>query len=548
MEASRSAAKTETDDLGIEICVTGPFSVRGGDGFDLTPRPQKVRALLALLALSPDQRRSRQWLIDRLWSDRSPEQALGSLRQALVDLRKSFGDRSDVLLIDRESIGLAATRVRVVHADEPGAGLLEDVAVRDPSFREWRKAQDVILRSRPRAGHPAWQPQGLTASPSPDQLIMIGWGTSGVQGTAAGVVAEIIASRIAAGIAEQVPAVAISAERREVLSSGAPDIDITCNVIEDNGRCIAFIKVVHFTSGRVLFAKDFQMTGTAGSLIGSKAADKAVFEAAEKTAGAIPHVMGARRAVTQSTALGQLALHKMFSFDRGQLMMADKLLEQAYDLHESSVFLAWRGLLQMIKSIEMPDAGADEMREMAAELTRYATERDSANATVNALGSQTRAMMFGDTAGAMHFATNAVNANPNNPLALQAMAVAKMLAGENEDSYQLSVRARGHVAGSTFRHWWDAHHCTICVATGRIDEAITTGETALRYAASLRPVYRYLIALHADRNDLARAETFRGRLVQLEPGFTLDQMVNDPEYPVRTLRRAGLLNAVRKLL
>lgn len=548
MTAPKSASETTSPEAQVEIRVVGSFCVLSATGTILTPRPQKSRALLALLALSPDYRRSRQWLIDKLWSDRSPEQASGSLRQALVDLRKAFGAHADVLTTDRETVALVAERVRIVRDGPADLGLLEGIAVRDPAFREWRQTQAGLVRPRIRDDLAVMQAVRPELAPSNDALIMIGWGTTGVPGSAPGVVAEVIASRIARGVAEQVPALTIAAARDQLLPSGAPDIDVTCNVIEDGGICLAFIKITHFMSGRVLFAKDFHMTGTAGSLIGSGAIDKAVFEAAEKTAGSIPHVMGARRAVTQSTALGQLALHKMFTFDRGQLLTADRLLEQAYSLHESSVFLAWRGILQMIKSIEMPDAGTAQMRDMAEELSRYATERSPSNATVSALASQTRAMMFGDAGGALHFATRAVDENPQNPLALQAMAVAKMLAGENEDSYQLSARARNHVAGSAFRHWWDAHHCTICVATGRKDEAISTGETTLRNAASLRPIYRYLIALYADRDDLARAETLRARLAQLEPGFSLDQMVNDPDYPVRTLRRAGLIGAVRKLL
>ncbi|MGL4310936.1 MAG: hypothetical protein ACRCSU_10650 [Paracoccaceae bacterium] len=549
-QAVNTAGEVLRDPI-IEIVVRGPFAVRAQDGSNLTPKPQKARALLALLALSPDYRRPRAWIMDRLWSDRGPEQASGSLRQALVDLRKALGKHDDILLSDREWIGLRPGSVRTIESDVTGAEFLDGVTVRDPKFRSWLAAQTANrgtatpIGAQVAAQTGANEADGFTQR---DALILVGWGATGTPGSSTHVVAEIISSRIARGIAEQVPAATMSLSRDQVLTSGAPDIDVLCSVIEDDGICLALIKVTHFLSGRVLFARDFRFVGSASSLVSGEAVDRAVFEAAEKSAGGIPHVLGARRAVTQSTALSQLALFKMFSFDKTHFAEADNLLVQAYDLHESSVFLAWRGLLQMIKSIEVPQTSQQELRDMAEAMTRYASERSPSNATVNALASQTNAMMFGDAPTALHYATLATSDNPRNPLALQAMAVAKMLAGEDEDSYQLSSRARAYAAQSSFRHWWDAHHTTICVATGRKDEAIEAAESSLRSVSSLRASCRYLIALYADKGDLQKADAMRAKLATLEQGFSLDRMLNDPEYPVRTLRRTGLIQAVRKLI
>lgn len=85
-------------------------SVRLGNdaGDDLTPRPRKTRALLALLALAKGPvPRSR--LIDLLWGDRGEEQGKASLRQALYELRGLAG--SGYLTADRESIGLGPKKL-----------------------------------------------------------------------------------------------------------------------------------------------------------------------------------------------------------------------------------------------------------------------------------------------------------------------------------------------------------------------------------------------------------------------------------------------------
>src|SRR5262245_36580800 len=53
---------------------------------------RKAGALLAFLAMSPDQTASREELATLLWGDCSEQQARQSLRQALALLRKELGD------------------------------------------------------------------------------------------------------------------------------------------------------------------------------------------------------------------------------------------------------------------------------------------------------------------------------------------------------------------------------------------------------------------------------------------------------------------------
>src|SRR5262249_20867811 len=76
----------------LRISVIGTFRVLAPNDEDLTPRGRKARALLALLALTPTRRRSRPALQDKLWSDRGPEQGAASLRQALTEIRRAFGE------------------------------------------------------------------------------------------------------------------------------------------------------------------------------------------------------------------------------------------------------------------------------------------------------------------------------------------------------------------------------------------------------------------------------------------------------------------------
>ncbi len=121
----------------------GEFEVRDEAGQDRTPRGAKARALLALLARTPGHRRPRRWLEARLWSDRGQEQASGSLRQALTELRKALGPLAERLMSDRDCVALSgfgsdlADPGTARQALAQGREFLEGIDILDPGFTLW---------------------------------------------------------------------------------------------------------------------------------------------------------------------------------------------------------------------------------------------------------------------------------------------------------------------------------------------------------------------------------------------------------------------------
>ncbi|UVO54918.1 hypothetical protein [Sphingomonas sp. SUN039] len=71
-------------------------------------------ALLALLATAPSGERTRNWLEDRLWSSRAPQQAKGSLRRELANLRQllAVGGES-AIAADRDRVSLQLDRFSI---------------------------------------------------------------------------------------------------------------------------------------------------------------------------------------------------------------------------------------------------------------------------------------------------------------------------------------------------------------------------------------------------------------------------------------------------
>lgn len=166
----------------LQIEVLGGFSARAESGRAIAFATRKAQALLAYLALTPGRAHARASLYGLLWGDREEEQARGSLRYALTDIRKALGEHQDVLCTGRDIVYLQADAVtvdaaefeRLARSDMPAAlrqaaslyrgDLLAGLEIRASAFEEWLTAERERLRSL------AIQALGrlLEAEPDPD--------------------------------------------------------------------------------------------------------------------------------------------------------------------------------------------------------------------------------------------------------------------------------------------------------------------------------------------------------------------------------------------
>src|SRR5574341_1169996 len=91
----------------LKISVLGPFQVTWGKEILKGFESNKVRALLAYLAVEMNRPHHREALAELLWPESPLQSALAKLRYALADLRKVIGDgkaKPPYLLISRESL------------------------------------------------------------------------------------------------------------------------------------------------------------------------------------------------------------------------------------------------------------------------------------------------------------------------------------------------------------------------------------------------------------------------------------------------------------
>ena len=147
----------------------GPFRFEMADGASLDAVGRKTRAMLAYLLLAGRDPVSRETLAGLLWGDRREEQARGSLRYALHELRTLTLGGAPLLTVRRAHVQVDVDRVETdlgrlralnngsdaatlgeVLGEQP-AELLRDLGNVDPAFDDWLAGERIRRQEERRA-------------------------------------------------------------------------------------------------------------------------------------------------------------------------------------------------------------------------------------------------------------------------------------------------------------------------------------------------------------------------------------------------------------
>jgi TolB-like protein len=149
----------------LQLKLLGGFALRLKSGRAVDVSGKKNQALLAYLALNPGRKFTREKLAGLLWSDREDTQARGSLRQALVALRRDLDETDQApLIFEGDAVAIAPSSVSTDIAEferlaastvaddlrqaaELYEGdLMDGIAVQDPAFEDWLSIERSRLR------------------------------------------------------------------------------------------------------------------------------------------------------------------------------------------------------------------------------------------------------------------------------------------------------------------------------------------------------------------------------------------------------------------
>lgn len=533
----------------MKVRLLGVFEIRDPAGRDCTPRGAKARALVAMLCQTPERRRTRRWLEARLWSDRGPEQASGSLRQALMELRRAFGDHADLIEADRDLVILHGVETDLENGSEAarqmlqsGRDFLEGIDIPDHAFEDWLRDERSRISQQmlplPTGGSSSSRGGGAAMSPLPLAIRL------GVLPPGAGsFVGMALADSIARLVAEFAPI--------EVYGAGGaalpPDMPQTGLQLGVEGAQIAdrlhlVVRLSGPDAGPVLWHQQTSLPLSQSDFIAEGAFPQIVFQTAEAALAAFPGLVATQSGPARANALIARAVVEMFSYDTERLRQADALLAEAFQVEPSARSLAWRSLVRQIMFVERTETDRARLNSEADEFARKALEMTDTNALVLALVSQVRVMLDSNPEAGAVLARDAVALSPFNPFGYAAQSGAMLRYARHAEALSAARMGAEITSRTKLLHWWESLSGLAALSAGQHSAAIAHYEAAHYRAPSFRSPMRHLLFLYLAAGEQTKARRVMTSLLRAEPDFTIDRVRNDPDYPAATLRRSGLLD------
>lgn len=527
------------------IRLVGVFEVRDDAGRDCTPRGAKARAILAMLCQTPDRRRARRWLEARLWSDRGAEQASGSLRQSLMEIRKALGDEADRLDADRDSVRLSGVTTDL-ETDHPGAAralqsgreFLEGIDIIDQAFEDWLREERGRVEAQMGITRPDQARQPVAQTARLPFVIRLGGLPAGVGSFAGRALADAI-GRLLSEFAHI-----------DVYGSGGtpipPDLpregmELHVEGAEIQDRVHVLVSLSSIASGQIIWNQRAAVPLAEADFIGAGDLPPLVFQAADAALAYFPQLKECREGPRRANALIANALTEMFSYDGARLLAADRMLVEAGEIASSARIYAWRCLVRQIIYVEQQVGDHDQLIAEIDEYSRKALELSKANPLVLSLVGLARVMVDENPDAGSILARDALALSPYNAHSYLAQAVALSRSGDNVGALEAARRGAEISARTAHVHWWEAASGLVALRSENYPAAIAHYEAAHYRAPGFRAAMRHLLFLYlavGERDKAARV--YRG-LMRAEPDFTLDRVLNGPNYPAVTLRRSGLL-------
>jgi hypothetical protein len=521
----------------VTIRVRGRFTLTDASGADLTPSRRKERGLLALLALAPERRRPRSWIMDKLWSTRSQNQASGSLRRALSNLRHDLGPTAEVLMADRHDIWLT-NAVTIDRRSDLGRGaeFLEGLDVPDPEFEDWlrdirqahRQEGEVqtlcgpasVLKSSGGTVVVLCPPERVS---SPDETFLVSFlldnisaRLTGLGGAEVHVGAQPSVDRLTR--ADTIFWIEISSATAE------NDWHVRLRLHADRNRRFLW-------SGGTTLPMDIREICEG---------PKVAAFVSTALAGMFGRSGLVRRADRSAYIQLQRAAARLFTGSQQDLESAETDLARLSDSDSAVAALAWRAFACLTRVLEFREDADSALAEARTYLCD-ALALDPGNPLALSVAASLELKLGVDKDLGHYLAQRALQQGEHDPYALDAMAQAEKLRGNATTAYQLATQGREAAKGLPNAFFWDMEVCLTALGTNDLDTALDAARSAHLKNPSYRPALRYLCALNLLRDDHEAARRAGTKLKAIEPSFELSA-IRDRDYPIHTLRQSGRLS------
>jgi len=520
----------------------------------ITIKGTKTKGLIALLAMAPDYCRSRAWVKQRLWSDRSEEQASGSLRQCISDIKKSLDSRKHLLVTEGTNLALEHTMFCVECVPScttiDGAAIafdkefLEDLdTIKDPQFRLWLNSVRETHSNQPKVDKASTSVAISKGNLGPFLVIFD-------KQLGAGLHENVLGSELLTSISKfllEMPDVAIidsiSAEENPLLAKEVRGCRVFIHAQGDEQKMFIRVALQSIVDGRLLWNDQIVIPKTDDFNL-------QCFEVLSLTGGLLSQINEQVKNNSDCIDANELKLKMLnkavvgiFSLDKQEMQSADSVLSNIYNTNPAGQYLAWRAFLRSLAVFQHRDASFLEADLSSTELASEALKASPNESMSLLVTSQFEYLHRGNSEASLHFAKQSVNKNPLNALAWAVLSNTQLVAGQFQEAATSAKRALALGADGPFKHYLEFFACMALSSLKEYDQAAVHAEIALAYSKEFTAPLRYLLPLYKATGQTEKYKASLKRLQELEPDFSLSRY-SDADYPVNTLRKIELIDFV----
>lgn len=533
----------------------GPMRVTDAAGRDLTPHGQRARAILAMVLMAENARRSRNWLADHLWSDKPRELALTSLRQSIREIRKCLPSGHETAF-RADNFSVTADRsVLVVRPRSGSDDFLEGIDIADPEFEEWLTLERSRLTATATVDRMAAKPaENVQAAPPPifnfalriDPPMLAGPHDE-TQRAADSAISGLLLLLSEDGFT------AIDDRRPGALAIRQPSGNSALALRSKTAMCGDWAEVtlalVSLTSGenvwfrrlnaRSALLHDGRDPGLAAALLQCSEQVWREKDAAARRA----------RAGEDDADCIRAAVQDIFALGAEDFSRAESELHQLVQGPQAGLAHAWLAFVQTFKLGQRLARHETQVHDAARMHAAKALEREPANALVLALTGHVQSYVFANYLRAVELFESAIRLNPGRALPWDLYAVLHGYIGRPEAGLRCAQYARHLGANSPYSFYYDASCLITAGLSGDAATAIRHGESVLDATPDYSTVLRHLAASYAHAGARERAEDMRQRILLAEPGFSIQSLreAREPgldtpggQHFIRGLKKAGI--------
>jgi len=516
-----------------------------------------------MLALSPEGKRSRVWLQDKLWGSRGKEQAAASLRQTLFEIRQILGDERPALASDKFNVWLTRDFVEIdldrpaALADEQAGELLEGFDIGEEGFEDWLREQRLRFgadRTRP-APEPSVDERTSRkdrgASYRPQYQVVLVRGRQSGQDEAS-VLADSLVDSIAKTITELAAATILDrrggtelASESEDIRGSAATLSLRSDIFGTDTKQLVRLVLLRPPTDTLAWSSTLQLPGRDEIDPNNPTVMRCINQIVDVVIDQFAKQQDKDLEGVASSSLCYSGILHLFRLGKMNFDAADKFFAKAFEIEPRGIHLAWRAYLRTFLLAERQYACRKTIDEEAFGFMRRALEMEPHNSYVAGLSAHVHTMMRRSYVAAYELAERSILLNHANPIGWACLGIAKSYLGKSEEGFHHTILARAIAGSSPFRYQLDALSCIAGTMAGELDRAIHLAEASHALAPTFAPPLRYLSALYAHDGQHERSFEMVERLQAIEPDFSYDKL-RDKSYPAAGLHRSSIIESLPK--